>query len=85
VNPEQTDINGNPLHVEIWADYYTTFGELGDEARLLYDSTTGSIGGPSVTDTLFQAPSTAGTGTIWVVVHDDLGGTSWVTIPVLIQ
>jgi hypothetical protein len=85
VNPESTDINGNPLHVEIWVDYYTTFGELGDEARLLYDSTTGSIGGPSTTDTLFQAPSTAGSGTLWMVVHDDLGGTSWVSIPVLIE
>jgi hypothetical protein len=85
VDPEETDVNGKPLHEEIWVDFYTTFGELGDEARLLYDSTTGSIGGPSTTDTLFQAPSTAGTGTIWMVVHDDRGGASWVTIPVLIK
>jgi hypothetical protein len=85
VNPESTDINGNPLHAEIWVDYYATFGQLGDEARLLYDSTTGSIGGPSTTDTLFQSPSTASTGNIWMVVHDDLGGTSWVTMPVRIE
>jgi hypothetical protein len=85
VNPEETDVHGNPLHEEIWVDFYATFGDLGDEARLLYDSTTGLIGPPSTTDSLFQAPSTAGTGTIWMVVHDNRGGASWVTIPVLIE
>jgi hypothetical protein len=85
VNPEETDVNGKPLHEEIWVDFYATFGNLGDEARLLYDSTTGSLGDPSKTNTLFQAPSTAGTGFIWMVVHDDRGGASWITMPVLIE
>ncbi len=85
VNPEQKDVNGNPLHEEIWVDFYATFGNLGDEARLLWDSTTGLVGPPSATDSLFQAPSTPGTGTIWMVVHDDRGGASWVTMPVLVQ
>ncbi len=85
VNPEENDINGNPLHEEIWVDFYTTLGTLGDEARLLYDSTTGSAGAPSRTDTTFQAPDKPGTGTIWMVVHDNRGGAAFVTLPVVIQ
>jgi hypothetical protein len=84
-NPEETDINGNAVHDEIWVDFYATFGNLGDEARLLWDSTTGLVGPTSATDSLFQAPSTPGTGTIWMVVHNDRGGASWVTMPVLVQ
>jgi hypothetical protein len=85
VNAAETDINGNPVHDEIWVDFYATFGNLGDEARLLWDSTTGLVGPPSLTDSLFQAPSTPGTGFIWMVVHNDRGGASWVTMPVLVQ
>lgn len=85
VNPEAKDVNGNVLHEELWVDFYTTFGSLQDAARLLYDSTTGSAGPPSQTDTVFTAPSTPGTGFIWMIVHDSRGGTSWVTIPVLVQ
>jgi len=84
-NPAETDINGNPVHDEIWVDFYATFGNLGDEARLLWDSTTGLVGTPSLTDSLFQAPSTPGTGFIWMVVHNDRGGASWVTMPVLVK
>ncbi len=81
VNPEQTDVNGKPLHEEIWVDYYTSLGQVQDEARLLYDTTSGSVGGPDKTDNTFAAPDTAGTGDLWMVVHDNRGGTSWVTVP----
>lgn len=67
---------------EIWADFYSTFGSFSDEARLLYGPSTGSLGAPSATDDQFQPPNTAGAGTIWIVVHDNRGGASWVTVPV---
>ena len=81
----QTDVNGNQAHEEIWADFYTTFGSITDDARLLYDSTTGSIGGPGDTDDKWLPPNDAGDGFIWIVVHDNRGGASWVTIPVHVQ
>ena len=79
------DANGNPQHEEIWADFYSTFGQLSNGASLLYDATKGSIGAPSVTDDTFTPPGEAGNGFIWVVVHDNRGGASWVTIPVQAQ
>jgi len=85
-NPEQKDVNGKPLHEEIWVDYYTTLGKVLDEARLLYDTTSGAVSGgdPAKTDNTFTAPSTSGTGTMWMVVHDNRGGASWVTVPMLV-
>jgi len=73
---------GDQPKEEIWADFFATFGKFDDDARLLYDSTRGSLGGPSVTDNKFTAPTTPGDGAIWIVVHDNRGGASWVTVPV---
>jgi hypothetical protein len=81
----QTDVNGNYEHEEIYADFYSTFGQFTGDAALLYDATKGSIGDPSVTDNQFLPPDDAGTGFIWIVVHDNRGGASWVTIPVVVQ
>ena len=84
-NPEETDVHGNMAHEEIWVDFFATFGNLQDEARLLYDTQTGSVGDPNQTDTVFQGPSEKGTGYVWMVVHDNRGGAAWVTIPVLVH
>ena len=85
VNPEQTDVNGNPLHEEIWADFYSSVGQVQYSARLLYDPSTGSIGGPDTTNNNFQPPGTPSQGYIWIVVHDNRSGAAWVTIPVSIR
>ena len=82
---QQTDVNGNPQHEEIWADFYSTLGQISGGATLLYDATTGSIGAPSVTDLQFTPPDDPAVGTLWIVVHDNRGGASWVTIPVDVQ
>lgn len=85
VNPELNDMNGKPLHEQLWVDFYSSLGSVQDEARLLYDPVTGSVGDPSHTDTTFEGPSTAGTGNVWMIVHDSRGGAAWVTIPLLVH
>ncbi|MGA2450301.1 MAG: hypothetical protein ABTD50_16630 [Polyangiaceae bacterium] len=85
LNPEAFDDNGNPLHEELWADFYVTVGNLDSDARLLYDSTTGSIGGPSDTDNTFTPPSSSGPATLWIVVHDSRAGATWATVTLTIN
>ena len=85
LNPEAFDLNGNPLHEEIWADFYVTFGSLGDGARLLYNSTNGAIGGLNDTDTTFTPPSDPGTGYLWIVVHDSRAGAAWATLELTVN
>jgi len=50
-----------------------------------HDSAGGSIGGPSVTDDPFQPPSDPGDGLAWIVVHDNRGGASWITVPIHVE
>jgi hypothetical protein len=85
VNPEEFDVTGSPLHEEIWADFYVTFGSLSDDARLLYSSGNGSVGGLNDTDDTFTPPSDPGTGYLWIVVHDNRGGATWVTIELTVN
>jgi hypothetical protein len=82
VNPEIRDADGMVLHEEIWADFYSTFGQFNDSARLLYDASKGAHGGPDQTDGTFLPPDSPGDGFIWIVVHDNRGGAAWVTVPV---
>jgi hypothetical protein len=69
----------------VWVDFYSTAGSFNSSARLLYGATTGSVGPPSATDTQFAAPTDAGAQLIWMVVHDDHNGASWVTVPVSVN
>jgi hypothetical protein len=69
---------------EVWAVFYSTAGSFTSDARLLYE-TTGSAGSPAATDDAFVAPGTPGAQLIWIVVHDDHNGASWVTVPVALQ
>jgi hypothetical protein len=70
----------------VWVDYYSTFGSLSDSARLLADPTAGLITLRDKVDTNFQppvpGPNDPHAGYIFLVVHDDRGGVSWVTVPV---
>jgi hypothetical protein len=78
----QTQMSGSsPQREEIWVDFYSTLGTFGSEARLLYDPSVGSIGGPGTTDDDFNVPSEPGEGFLWMVVHDNRGGATWATVP----
>jgi hypothetical protein len=71
---------------EIWVDYYSTFGSFSHSGRLLYDPATPGrlIGSQADVDTEFQPPAIGDPkeGFLWMVVHDNRGGASWVTVPV---
>ncbi len=81
-NPDSNDGQGNIQHEEIWVDYYSTIGDLGDDARLLYDVGAGKIKKPEVE---FQPPSDPGEGTLYVVVHDNRGGVEWLVVPLHVK
>jgi hypothetical protein len=80
-NPAEQDANGNELHEQIWASFFSTAGSWNDGVRLLYDASSGAPGGPSTTDNQFQLPGDPIDGFIWIVVHDNRGGTAWATVP----
>jgi hypothetical protein len=77
-NPGDKDPDGNIRHEQVWAAYFSNVGQLEGDARLLYDPVRGKVDGSEVN---YQAPNEAGDGIVWIVVHDNRGGASWVQVP----
>lgn len=75
-NPEPGEATDQ--HEQIWATYYSDLGDLGDDARLLFDSKAGRI---SDSDVKYRAPYAPGDGTMWIVVHDNRVGAAFVVLP----
>jgi hypothetical protein len=78
LNPGDKDPNGVERHEQIYAAYFSDVGQLEGAARLLYDPARGKVDGSEVK---YQAPNETGEGTLFIVVHDNRGGATWVTIP----
>ena len=74
--------DGTQLHEEIWADYYFTMGDLDSDGKLLFDARTGRVSG---SDQNWYAPPVAGQGRLFVVVHDNRDGATFVDFPVFVQ
>jgi hypothetical protein len=80
-NPGDVDENGGVLKEQVWVAYFATQGDFVGDARLLYDTRGGKITDSAIE---YQAPFNATRGTIYAVVHDSRGGTSWTQFPIQI-
>lgn len=67
---------------QVWASFFSTDGEFENTARLLFDATSGRV---PESETGFSASKEAHEGTLWIVVHDNRGGTSWTQFPLRVQ
>lgn len=74
--------DGTQLHEEIWADYYYTINGMDSDGILLFDARTGRV--PNTDDNFF-APSAPAQGRIFIVVHDNRDGVSWIDFPVYVK
>jgi hypothetical protein len=66
----------------MWIDYYSTRGNFHSATKLLNDATTGYN---EDNGTQYYAPNVTGPVSLWVVMHDNRGGVSWVGTTLLIQ
>lgn len=82
LNPGALAADGTTLHEQVYAIYYYTIEKAEKEGRLLYDSRTGRV---SDTPNHFIPQSVAGDGRIYIVVHDNRGGTNWVDFPISVK
>ncbi len=64
----------------IWVDYYSYNGNIGDDARLLYDQNAGQVSDSKDQVTFSDDGGTA--ATIWAVVHDSNDGVTWLQVNV---
>jgi hypothetical protein len=82
VDPQDLGPSGQPLHEQVWVDYYWTAGNFSDDSRLIYDPTVGYVGGTAVSLT---SPASATSATFWAVVHDNRGGVTWDVVPYTVR
>jgi hypothetical protein len=81
VTPDKQS-NGDLLHETIYAEYFVTIGKVDDQVRILYDSIQGKV---SPTNTKFEAPDDPQDGFIWIIIHDNRDGATWVQVPIHVQ
>jgi hypothetical protein len=82
LNEGERDADGNVLREQLWATFYSTFGSFDGDARLLYDTRTGRNSDSKIR---FYPIAPAQTGTMWVVVKDNRGGTNWLDFPLTVR
>lgn len=82
LNPNDLDPDGNPVHEQVWVDYYAQMGQFDSDARLLYDTRAGKVPG---SENKYQAPNEPGSGTLFIVAHDNRGGAAWTTMPLHVR
>lgn len=69
-------------HEEIWASFFHTIDKTKSSGRILFDPTVGRVDGSA---NRFIAPPTAGTGQLWIVVHDNRDGVAYTSFPIYVQ
>ncbi len=74
--------DGTQLHEQIWADYYFTIDNFDSDGKLIFDARTGRVPG---SDNSYFAPSLPGQGRLFIVVHDNRAGVSWVDFPIVVK
>lgn len=67
---------------QMWINYYVDRGGLESPVRLLNDAT---VGWNEDYGTQLYAPREPGPLSLWAVVHDNRGGTSWVRASLLVE
>ena len=82
IDPDNLDAGGRPGRETIYSDWYVTFGRFRQDRRIERDPFKGR---PEIPDILYEPPRSPGKGTLWAVLHDNRGGTSWTSVPIEIR
>jgi hypothetical protein len=81
-DPDNIGPDGATGRETLYVDWFTTLGKFGDNRRTVFDSYRGR---PEKTEIELEVPTEAGNGTIWAVLHDNRGGTSWLEVPLVVR
>lgn len=82
VDPDNVDSAGNVGRETIYVDWFTSIGKFQTNRKILFD---GNLGRTPKAAIDFSPPASPGRGTVWAVLHDNRGGTSWVSFPLSVE
>lgn len=82
IDPDNVDEGGKVGRETLYVDWFTSAGKFMSDRKVVFD---GLVGRPPKTAIDFSPPKEPGNGTIWAVLHDNRGGTSWIELPIAIE
>lgn len=82
VDPDNVDSTGKVGRETIYVDWFTSIGKFQTNRKILFD---GNLGRTPKAAIDFSPPASPGRGTVWAVLHDNRGGTSWLAFPLMIE
>lgn len=82
VDPDNVDQDGKVGRETIYVDWFTSVGKFTTDRKILFD---GQLGRTPKSAIDFSPPRGPEKGTIWAVLHDNRGGTTWLEFPIEIQ
>lgn len=77
-DPDNVDADGRVGRETLYVDWFTTAGKLAADRKILFDA---YLGRPPKTEIDLEPPRDPVRGTIWAVLHDNRGGTTWLEMP----
>lgn len=81
-DPENIDSNGNVGKETLYVDWFASVGKFSGDRKVLYD---GQLGRTPKSSINFNPPAGPVKGSVWAVLHDNRGGTSWLEVPIEIK
>ncbi len=82
IDPDFVDSNGKVARETIYVDWFASIGRFTSDRKILFD---GQIGRLPKTPIDYSPPTAPGKGTLWAVLHDNRGGTSWLEVPLEVR
>jgi hypothetical protein len=74
--------DGNPGRETLYTDWFVTVGRFEHDRHIEIDPFTGR---PPLRDVLYEPWRSPGKGTVWVVLHDNRGGATWLSVPIVVE
>jgi hypothetical protein len=82
IDPDNLGPDGKPARETLYSDWFVTIGRFEQDRHIEIDPFTGR---PPLRDVLYEPWRVPGRGTVWVVLHDNRGGTSWLSMPITVE
>jgi hypothetical protein len=81
-DPDNVDSQGKVGRETLYVDWFTSVGKFQTDRKILFD---GNLGRTPKSAIDFNPPLGPAKGTVWAVLHDNRGGTTWLEVPIEIR
>ncbi|MBX3231813.1 MAG: hypothetical protein KF837_31100 [Labilithrix sp.] len=83
LDPDIVDSNNNVQHETLYVDWFSSAGKFRTDRKIIFD---GTLGRPPKTEIEYEPPPDPVSGQrMWMILHDNRNGTTWLEWPLEVQ